>query len=68
MPRMLAEEVLQREHHDPTPERAQRLPGTIRQAAAEAVRRHAEVGIDVGNDGEMIKIVYATYVKERLSA
>ena len=39
----------------------------IRDAVAEAVRRQAELGIDVPSDGEMSKISYATYVKDRLS-
>ena len=39
----------------------------IRDAVGEVVRRQAEVGIDVLNDGEMSKIGYATYVKDRLT-
>jgi len=34
---------------------------------AEVVRKQAEVGVDVVNDGEMGKIGYSTYVKDRLS-
>lgn len=43
------------------------LEATIRQAVREVVRKQAEVGIDVLNDGEMGKISYAAYVKDRLS-
>ena len=34
-------------------------------AVAEAVRRQKEAGIDIVSDGEMSKISYATYVKDR---
>ena len=34
---------------------------------AEVVRRQAEIGIDVLNDGEYGKVSYSGYVKERLS-
>jgi 5-methyltetrahydropteroyltriglutamate--homocysteine methyltransferase len=46
---------------------AARLPGLVREAITDVVRRQAELGIDVISDGEMGKIGYATYVKERLS-
>ena len=39
----------------------------IREAVAAAVRRQKEIGIDVPSDGEMSKISYATYIKDRLS-
>jgi len=39
----------------------------VRSAVAEVVRKQAEVGVDVVNDGEMGKIGYSTYVKDRLS-
>jgi 5-methyltetrahydropteroyltriglutamate--homocysteine methyltransferase len=39
----------------------------IRDAVAEVVRRQAEAGIDLVNDGEMSKPSYATYVKDRLA-
>ena len=42
------------------------LKARIRQAVAEVVRRQAEAGIDLINDGEMSKPSYATYVKDRL--
>jgi 5-methyltetrahydropteroyltriglutamate--homocysteine methyltransferase len=40
---------------------------TISDAVAAVVRRQVETGIDVVSDGEMNKISYATYIKERLS-
>ena len=35
-------------------------------ATKEVVRKQIETGIDIVNDGEMSKIGYATYVKDRL--
>jgi 5-methyltetrahydropteroyltriglutamate--homocysteine methyltransferase len=40
---------------------------TIADAVTEVVRRQAEAGVDVVSDGEMSKISYATYIKERLT-
>jgi 5-methyltetrahydropteroyltriglutamate--homocysteine methyltransferase len=39
----------------------------IRDAVIEIVRRQVEVGVDIVSDGEMGKISYATYIKDRLS-
>lgn len=39
----------------------------VRAAVAETVRREAEAGIDVVNDGEMGKLGYSTYIKDRAS-
>jgi 5-methyltetrahydropteroyltriglutamate--homocysteine methyltransferase len=39
----------------------------IAAAVEEVVRRQAEVGIDVVSDGEMSKISYATYIKDRIT-
>jgi 5-methyltetrahydropteroyltriglutamate--homocysteine methyltransferase len=36
-------------------------------AVAAVVRRQAEVGLDVVNDGEMSKVGYTTYVRDRLT-
>ena len=33
----------------------------------EVVRRQVEAGVDVVSDGEMSKISYATYIKDRLT-
>ena len=43
------------------------LDARIRSAVEETVRKQAEAGIDLVNDGEMSKPSYATYVKDRLS-
>ena len=43
------------------------LARLTREAVAGIVRRQAEVGVDVINDGEMSKPGYSTYVADRLS-
>ena len=43
------------------------LDERIGAAVAEVVKKQAEAGIDLVNDGEMSKPSYATYVKDRLS-
>ncbi len=40
---------------------------TIAGAVKDAVARQVEVGVDIVSDGEMSKISYATYIKERIS-
>jgi 5-methyltetrahydropteroyltriglutamate--homocysteine methyltransferase len=40
---------------------------TIAHAVREVVRRQVESGVDVVSDGEMSKISYATYIKDRLT-
>jgi 5-methyltetrahydropteroyltriglutamate--homocysteine methyltransferase len=42
------------------------LDERLRSAIADCVRHQVDVGLDVVNDGEVSKISYATYVKERL--
>jgi 5-methyltetrahydropteroyltriglutamate--homocysteine methyltransferase len=42
------------------------LDGQVRSAVADVVRRQADAGVSVVNDGEAGKIGYSTYVKERL--
>ena len=39
----------------------------IADAIADAVRKQADAGIDVVDDGEMSKISYGTYIRHRLS-
>ena len=39
----------------------------IRQAVLDVVSRQAATGVDVVSDGEMSKISYATYIKDRIS-
>ena len=41
--------------------------GQVRAAVVETVRRQADAGVDIVNDGEVSKPSYATYVIERLS-
>jgi 5-methyltetrahydropteroyltriglutamate--homocysteine methyltransferase len=43
------------------------LEATTAEATLEMVRKQVETGIDIVNDGEMSKISYATYVKDRLT-
>ena len=43
------------------------LAGRIGEAVAEVVKKQAESGVDLVNDGEMSKPSYATYVKDRLT-
>src|ERR1700753_2031358 len=49
------------------PDEAAALPAQISDAVATIVTSQSEAGIDVVNDGEVSKIGYATYVRERLS-
>jgi 5-methyltetrahydropteroyltriglutamate--homocysteine methyltransferase len=42
------------------------LATRVRSAVADVVKKQAEAGIDIVNDGEMSKPSYATYVKDRL--
>jgi 5-methyltetrahydropteroyltriglutamate--homocysteine methyltransferase len=43
------------------------LAARVSEAVAEVVRRQAEAGVDLINDGEMSKPSYATYIKDRLN-
>ena len=40
---------------------------TIADAVMEVVKRQVEVGVDIVSDGEMSKISYATYIKDRIT-
>jgi len=40
---------------------------TIIEAVREVVRKQVEAGVDVVSDGEMSKITYATYIKDRIT-
>ncbi len=42
------------------------LAARVRAAIAEVVKKQADAGIDLVNDGEMSKPSYATYIKDRL--
>lgn len=54
-----------RERGEPLDESAARA--TIADAVKDAVRRQVASGVDVVSDGEMSKISYATYIKDRLT-
>ena len=43
------------------------LAARVRAAVSEVVRKQADAGVDLVNDGEMSKPSYATYVKDRLA-
>lgn len=51
------------EKGDPKPEAA----SVIAKALKDVVSRQCEVGVDIISDGEMSKISYATYIKDRIS-
>lgn len=57
----------QRERGAPEPGDAAAVPGTVRRAVRDVLQRQVEIGLDLVNDGEMSKISYSTYVKNRLS-
>ena len=51
-------------------ERGEHVAGAadiIRQAVDDVVARQVETGIDIVSDGELSKISYATYIKDRIS-
>lgn len=54
-------------HRHDRGEEAPGLKERARAAVAEIVRRQADVGLDLVNDGEQGKIGYSTYVRERLT-
>ena len=43
------------------------LAARVRSAVAEIVKKQADAGVDLVNDGELSKPSYATYVKDRLA-
>jgi len=57
--------VFAKENEQPNDPEA--LATTIADAVEEVVRRQVEVGVDVVSDGEMSKISYATYIKDRIT-
>ena len=64
-PADLVDIVLRKEEKQPVDEEV--LAERIRAAVAEVVRRQAEVGITVVNDGEQGKPGYSIYMKDRLT-
>ena len=63
--RAVTDGVFARENDQPYDEQA--LAQTIAQAVDEVVARQVAVGVDVVSDGEMSKISYATYIKDRVT-
>jgi 5-methyltetrahydropteroyltriglutamate--homocysteine methyltransferase len=61
----LADMLFAREANELTDRGA--LQARVRSAVTEVVRKQVELGVDIVNDGEMGKIGYSTYVKDRLS-
>ncbi|MDJ0878945.1 MAG: cobalamin-independent methionine synthase II family protein [Halieaceae bacterium] len=57
--------VFARENEQPYDEEA--LTKTIADAVDEVVRKQVEAGVDLVSDGEMSKISYATYIKDRIT-
>ena len=57
--------VFAREHGEALDEGAARK--IIRDAVRDVVSRQAKAGVDLVSDGEMSKISYATYIKDRIS-
>ncbi|CUU59114.1 5-methyltetrahydropteroyltriglutamate--homocysteine methyltransferase [Parafrankia irregularis] len=66
-PAGLAELIRAREQETLSVADAEHLPDRIADAVSVVVDHQARVGLDVISDGEMSKIGYATYVKERLT-
>ena len=65
-PAAVADGLFAREGEDPAFDPAA-FEAVVAEAVAAAVARQVETGLDVVSDGEMSKISYATYVKDRLS-
>ena len=65
MPKALQETIVARHLGEPHDERA--LDEQLRDAVAGIVRRQAELGVSVVNDGEFSKSTWMGYVVERLS-
>jgi len=61
----VTEVVFARERGDELNEAEAR--STIRDAVRDVVRRQAAAGVDLVSDGEMSKISYATYIKDRIT-
>jgi Methionine synthase II (cobalamin-independent) len=67
MPRsnLLSDLLLKKEHGEPVDEA--QFEAVLREEVAAIVRKQAEAGVDIVSDGELSKIGYATYIKDRLS-
>ena len=61
----VTEGVFAKENEEPFD--AAGLAGTIRDAVDDVVARQVQTGVDIVSDGEMSKISYATYIKDRIT-
>ena len=61
----VAELLLKKEQEEPFDEAE--LDARVRRGVAEIVARQADAGVDVVSDGEMSKVAYSTYAKDRLT-
>lgn len=66
-PPALTDIMVRRDRGELPPAEALSLPASVKDAVTAVVQRQAASGIDIVNDGEMGKIGYATYVRERLT-
>ena len=64
-PQSVVEFLIKKDHHEPYD--AVAFDAAIAAAVEEIVAKQRAVGIDVVSDGEMSKVGYATYIKDRLS-
>ena len=64
-PDALAELLLKKERGEDFS--IQELEDQTRIAVSEIVRKQSEIGVDIVSDGEMSKIAYSTYAKDRLT-
>jgi 5-methyltetrahydropteroyltriglutamate--homocysteine methyltransferase len=63
--REVADLVFATEREEPVD--AARFDRIVAAAVVDAVRRQVEAGVDIVSDGEMSKISYATYIKDRIT-
>ncbi len=64
-PGVVAELLLKKEQEEPFDEAE--LDARVRRGVAEIVARQVDAGVDVVSDGEMSKVAYSTYAKDRLT-
>ncbi|MEP4093950.1 cobalamin-independent methionine synthase II family protein [Reichenbachiella sp.] len=57
--------VFAKEHQKPVNE--EEFQSTVEKAVDEVVRRQVDSGVDIVSDGEMSKISYSTYIKDRIT-
>jgi len=67
LPRSVAVTELVFAHERGEPVDAHRFDTVVGAAVAETVRRQREAGVTIVSDGEMAKISYATYIKDRIT-